>query len=301
MLTYYARRLRWGNQLGEEFWCVSDREVWRIDVSDGNGSSKFSRSPGESVSRVFSRITSNGEWYKLSLTPGECYPRMARPNSINTLPPGHNPDSSPELREYRARSAGQLHAFIEELDQICRVIQPEKNNLQAWGHSTRNILILACTEVEAHCYHVLIDNGYKSRKKNGRLDTKDYVMLLNAMHLDHYGVNLNYFPWLPTVFPFKGWRADSPTKSLPWYHSYNLVKHDRENNFHEATLRRALQAVTACFVMLCAQYGWAFAHEGSEAERAFFRLRFVPKWKPSEVYVPPFGVGYRARQYPFPT
>jgi hypothetical protein len=115
-------------------------------VSDGSGMNRFSRSPGEDVAAVFSRIAPNGEWYGLDNAPGDYFPRMARPDSINKLPPGNNPDPSQAFREYRARSAGQLHAFIEELDQICRVVQPERNNLQAWGHATRNILILACTE-----------------------------------------------------------------------------------------------------------------------------------------------------------
>jgi hypothetical protein len=61
-----------------------------------------------------------------------------------------------------------------------------------------------------------------------------------------------------------------------------------------------LEAATACFVMLCAQYGWAFALEGPQAERAFFKLMYAPEWKPSEFYVPPFGAILEAKPYPFP-
>src|SRR5229473_1527784 len=90
----------------------------------------------------------------------------------------------------------------------------------------RNILILACTEAEAHWKKILEDNGYKSRKRDGLFNTTDYINLLNAMRLDQYVVNLNYYPWLPTVAPFDGWKNSNATKSIPWYHAYNQVKHD---------------------------------------------------------------------------
>ena len=121
------------------------------------------------------------------------------------------------------------------------------------------------------------------------------------MRLDQYVANLNYYPWFSTVSPFKGWYREKATKSLPWYNAYNLVKHNREEHFAEATLERALTAVTASFVMLCAQYGWEFALQGEAGERAFFGLVEGPRWSPSEIYVPPFeDRRYKPLHYPFP-
>jgi hypothetical protein len=119
------------------------------------------------------------------------------------------------------------------------------------------------------------------------------------MRLDQYVVNLNYYPWLPTVAPFDGWTNTCATKSIPWYDAYNHVKHDREGHFKEATLKHALTAVTGCFVMLCAQYGWDFALQDKDAERSFFQLIITPQWKPSEFYVPAFGKTCEAQNYPF--
>jgi len=158
---------------------------------------------------------------------------------------------------------------------------------------------LACTEVEAHWRSILGANGYTGKHGESRFDTTDYVKLLAAMRLDQYVINLNYYPWLPPVTPFADWTESSPTKSIPWYHAYNQVKHDREGHFAEATLERALVAVTACFVMLCAQYGWDFALQGSEADQAFFKLLDAPEWSPSEIYVPPFEESYEPQHYPF--
>jgi hypothetical protein len=71
---------------------------------------------------------------------------------------------------------------------------------ECFGHATRNILILACTEVEAHWKKILEANGYENKERGDRrLNTKDYVHLLDAMRLDQYVVNLNYYPWLSTA------------------------------------------------------------------------------------------------------
>jgi hypothetical protein len=251
METYYIRLLRWGSRLGEEFWCITDTDAYRIDVISASGLSRFPHELGRDVNTTLNKIAPGGDWHELSYEPGKYFPRMARPNSINEPSPGRNPDPTDEFRHYRARSTGQLHAFIQELDQICRVIHPEGDNLRTYGHATRNLLILACTEVEAHWRTILEANCYKNKRSDGRFDTTDYVKLLSAMRLDEYVVNLNYYPWPPTVAPFDGWKNTSATKSIPWYDAYNHVKHDREGHFNEATLKHALTAVTACFVMLC--------------------------------------------------
>ncbi|SRR5713101_4564274 len=136
MEKYYIRLLRWGAELGEEFWCIKDNEGYRVDVVSSSGLSRFCREPGEDISTTLAKIAPGGEWHELSYEPGKYFPRMARPNSINEPSPGRNPDTSDESRHYRARSTGQLHAFVEELDQICRVIHPEGDNLSTYGHAT---------------------------------------------------------------------------------------------------------------------------------------------------------------------
>ncbi|MGY4346054.1 hypothetical protein ACVWXM_002521 [Bradyrhizobium sp. GM7.3] len=55
------------------------------------------------------------------------------------------------------------------------------------------------------------------------------------------------------------------------------VKHNRDSNFHQASLDNAFDALTAFFIMLCAQYGWDFALTGDAAARAFFRLKAFPQ------------------------
>ena len=295
MATYYIELAKFG--LGppnnEYFWEVTEQGAIRSGTTNFK---PIKAVPGENILLKLQDSHRGSVFHELKRNPGEYYPRMARPKSVYEKSPGRNPDESVEFRHSRARSAGQLHAFIGEIERICRVVHPFEGNLQTYGHEIRNILILACTEVEAHWKNILKDNDYTADYE--RLNTTHYVKLLSPMKLDEYVVQLNYYPWLEPISPFVCWSSAKATKSLSWYDAYNKVKHDREANFAQATLRRALTAVTGCFVMLCAQYGLDFVLEDREAERAFFQLIRAPTWPPSEIYVPCFDSEYRAVHYP---
>lgn len=258
----------------EYFWLVEEDTARRVNVI--SSADPINRREGLTMIETLRALwPEHVEFHPLPLGPGEYYPRMARPDSTDRgfcPSPGRTPDGSEESRHSQARSTGQLHAFIEALDQICRVVHPAGDNLNTYGHEIRNLLILACTDVELHWRNILIANGYKRKSGDTRFTTKNYVLLLKPMKLDQYVVNLNYYPWMQEIAPFACWSQDQESKSLHWYAAYNQVKHDREGQFKEATLRRAICAVTACFVMICAQYGLDFIAQGDAAERAFFRL-----------------------------
>jgi hypothetical protein len=122
-----------------------------------------------------------------------------------------------------------------------------------------------------------------------------------ADEIGEYLVALPWYPWLDPIAPFKNWVPvpKDCKQYLPWYDAYNAIKHDREKDFAKAKLRYAFQALTGCFVMLCAQYGWGFAKRKDVAADAFFQLIKAPKWGPSEIYVPPLGTTYKATPYSF--
>lgn len=205
------------------------------------------------------------------------------------------PRMNSNSHEQRATSTGQLHVLITQLERICQVVHPYGRNLKSYGHEIRNVLILACTEVEAHCKNILRVNGEAGENMH------DYVRLAEAMKLYDYEVSANYYPWFDILKPFGGWAtlSHSPSKDLRWYAAYNNTKHDRERNFQEATLQRAFDAVAACFVLICAQYGWDFALTDKDGERAYFQLKTAPRWEPRQLYVPPFGKPWSTRNYPF--
>ena len=223
------------------------------------------------------------------LAPGEFYPRIARPLEQH---PNESPGIYPGIeliRDKVVNAQGQLVALALNLENICQVVHPTGPNLEAFGHEIRNLLILACTEAEAHWRGVLEENSISP--SNGRdFTTVDYVKLTDAMRLKDYGARFPYYPWLPVMRPFEIWgTTGSPTKELPWYASYNAIKHDREKEFARATLLHAFHAVTACAIMVYAQYGMTERVSFFVGRlNNFVEITEVPRWSPADVYIHPY-------------
>jgi hypothetical protein len=78
------------------------------------------------------------------------------------------------------------------------------------------------------------------------------------------------------------WTKSDPTKSLAWYDAYHGVKHNREAEFRRGTLKRAFEAVSACIVLLVAQFGSTALN--FELSR-FVGLR-IPVWPIGDMYLP---------------
>ena len=235
------------------------------------------------------------ELHELKLKPGEYFPRIARPLCSDILEsPGRCLDF-PIWQNAFASLAGQLSALVRRLQQICETVHPSGANLRAYGHEIRNLLILACTETETHWRGVLEANGVQATS------TKDYIKLAEPLALKSYRVSFPDYPWLDPLAPFADWDAAQPTQSLVWYDAYNAVKHDREKNFENAQLGHAFQAVSACAILLAAQFG---RHSSPERHPAHQILQFeqTPEWSPKDAYIPPYGSATStAVHYPFET
>ena len=147
-----------------------------------------------------------------------------------------------------------------------------------------------------------IIRGVYSRDGGRYIKTRDYVGLANAMRLNDYAISFPDYPWIEPVAPFKDWDAGKPTETLPWYDAYNAVKHDRENKFEKATLRFAFDAVSACVVMIVAQFGEVFGFDlrMSGRPRTFFWVRSGPAWDLTHHYAESFeGKEWTPVEYPF--
>ena len=176
--------------------------------------------------------------------PGEYFPRIWRPGA---------PAASAVYRSVVFSSVRAFDLLVKQLRDLFEATEPTPKNNDAFGHATRQLLVLAATEVESGWKAVLKANHYGGGTE--RFTTKDYVKLHKAMRLDSYTVRLTRCPDWPAMKPFEGWRDDKPTESLWWYDAYNATKHDREQNLEKATLKAAVHAIAAAFVMLSAQFG----------------------------------------------
>jgi hypothetical protein len=210
--------------------------------------------------------------------PGTAYKRIALPfASTGTLHEIINWDVVNQ-------SFVALKLLLSKMEAIFETIEPSSHNLDAHGHRVRELLLIACMEVEASWASVLRANGYI----NDRMTTKDYVKLLNPMILDSYRVGLTSYHDFTAFAPFEGWQSDNSTQSLPWYDAYNKTKHNREDHLSAATLRNAVYAVGAAVVMFYAQFGMNFGTVDARLPviRNTFRLYFDGEKHPTSCYIP---------------
>jgi hypothetical protein len=220
---------------------------------------------------------------------GEHYPRMWRR--------GYSPAPALAYRREWSLSVQAARNLLADMRDVFRCIEPAiGSNASAYGHRVRDLLMLACMEVESACKSVLLANNYTSSRR--RRDTRDYVELLGPMRLDEWEIALTMHLGFPPFRPFAGWDRARPTDSLPWYDRYNAVKHGREAEFHKATVEAMIHAMGAAVVLVSAQFGpWGrFLPNGDMDERYGeaatpwvddFTFLALPKWAPEKLYVPP--------------
>jgi hypothetical protein len=291
-MTYYLRRIP--NVLGLQAWKIEPHVAFRLGIPnpEQNPGSYFEVAAGETIWETIGKQTpwfdpeGPNPFYIARLQPGEYYPRIARP--IEQHPheaPGWSPGARHEANII-AIARSQLIVLTRQLDRICQTVHPTERTLETFGHDIRNLLIIACTEVESHWRGVLTANGVKKT----RYTTDDYVRLLPAMKLDEYEVKFPSYPWLRGLQPYKGWGSTGkPTQELKWYEPYNAVKHNREAEFERATLRNVFEAISACVIMMAAQFGSRDGILPRSEVQSFFHFSALPAWCPSDVYIFPYG------------
>lgn len=272
---YYRRIIDEG---GEQVWRIEDRRAVLLGGSNperGVGS-YFEAAPHETIWEPIERAGwARERFFELELGPRDYYPRIARP--VRYTEQRYVKSPTENYKNIIALGVGQANALMRRLDQICQAVHPAADTLNVYGHEIRNLLILASTEVEAHWRGVLDANGFKKRN----LCTKNYVRLVGPMKLDSYAVSFPSYPWLEPAKPFAGWNAEQP---LEWYQAYNKVKHDREDAFQRATLQNAFNAVSACVVMLAAQFTRSKGLGGHSDLSAYFQFSEIPEREAAETY-----------------
>lgn len=146
-----------------------------------------------------------------------------------------------------------LRLLVQKLDEIFLYIEPDISSLNTYSHKTRELLILACTEVENFWQYYMTQAT--ATPQNGRnYTTKDYVKLVDKLHLKDFEFTLKTYSGIPAIRPFENWNATAPTTSLLWYDAYNKTKHDRDRHFGEATLINCINAVVANLILHCVKF-----------------------------------------------
>ncbi len=145
----------------------------------------------------------------------------------------------------------QIEIILDDLDSIFKVIAPHKKQSSVYGHAIRNVIMLACTELDSRMQHILINNSIKPSGKYFQMT--DYYKLKDSLRLDEYSLSFYRYGDLEVYSPFSTWEKN---KELFWYKAYNKVKHNREDKYIDAKLYNAINAVMALCIIAIAQYGY---------------------------------------------
>lgn len=274
----------------DEAWYIDDEIAY--DALNASGLAReFRARPGETA---LDRMRAETPWlnegspfHETRLAQGQFHRRIARPlfggrDDLRLWSPSLHLEPA-----VVAASQGQALSLLRLLQRVCQTVEPGPKTFSAFGHDIRNLLILACTEVETHWRGVLVANG--ARRK--AFKTTDYVTLVDIMRLRDFAVSFPAFPSLDAIRPFEGWGLGAnPTADLSWYADYNAVKHNREEEFERANLLCAFQALSAVAVMLVGQYGKQGLGYRSELAN-FFIMTEMPDWPREDVYIPDRKLG----------
>jgi hypothetical protein len=166
-----------------------------------------------------------------------------------------------------------LLLLIQRLDELLLFVEPSSQTLGTHSHKARELLILACTEVEASWQHYLRLAGV-SKPANG-YSTNQYINLKEPLCLEEFQVSLPRYEAIPPTRPFYNWAAANPTTSLNWYDAYNKAKHDRAVHFAFATLANCVHAVAANLVLFTVRFGPFRLFHGAGTLAALFNQTFL--------------------------
>ncbi|OEE66401.1 hypothetical protein A1OO_11500 [Enterovibrio norvegicus FF-33] len=216
------------------------------------------------------------EFHESAYRPGTYFPRINRDISNLYL---HQISSSSFIDELRA-----FYNIIDTMEDIFKVVEPTKENITTYGHRIREVLTVACTEVEYLFLQALKKNGYEEKRQ---YRTSDFVSLLNVYKLSEYEVELKMHPKLGRIKPFASWDESKPTQSLFWYSAYNASKHDRGGSFEKASIEAMVNAIAAIHILLEAQYGSKIFDKPlySQYESCFY-TRKSPIWNVEDMLAP---------------
>jgi|HubBroStandDraft_2_1064218.scaffolds.fasta_scaffold50434_2 hypothetical protein len=156
--------------------------------------------------------------------------------------------SEPERR----LSDQALRVLLEKLDDLFLYVEPDTVSFNTYSHRIRELLILACTEVENFLGYYMSSSGTKPIGAN--YTTKDYVKLRDKLFLREFKCSLRSYNTISPILPFTTWDPAKPTTSLPWYDAYNRTKHNRAGQFSAATFLNALTAVVANLVLYMVRF-----------------------------------------------
>jgi hypothetical protein len=201
---------------------------------------------------------------------------------------------APDYSNERISSIRAFHLIVQDYLDILDYIEPNDNNEKVYSHRIYELFLRTCTEFESNCKSILSSNKFSKAPRDWNII--DYFKINKASKLHEYKVQLDI--WGPTsklLEPFQEWNSTTYAP-LIWYRAYNNVKHNRNNNFHDASLENLTLALSALFTIIFSQY-FSFSFEPFQLNTSFiedqrflstskniFKIQLPSTWIDNEKY-----------------
>ena len=175
-------------------------------------------------------------------------------------------------------------ALERDFEITSRYIEFCQDNLSTYSIEFAHLLLSAASEVDAvaKCVCALVAPTEKADNINqyrqiilADEDAQKWKHKLCDIRVSIPRYNLGVNPWA-------SWRAGD--KNPEWWHSYNKVKHERNNHFNRASLHNALAALAG---LLCMNYLYCrFTLGGNRGEIHSFEKKWVtPHLTPQSTFL----------------
>lgn len=134
------------------------------------------------------------------------------------------------------------------LEKTFDFVEPSCDNYSTFSITYANLIQSVCGEFDSVLkdYCKIISSANK-RPSNIQ---ECYQVLKNSNYLNFTNTTVQLFQYNSIqITPFAQWSSLSNYKCLPWWVSYNSIKHDRAAKFKEANLENCLNAFAALYII----------------------------------------------------
>jgi hypothetical protein len=186
-----------------------------------------------------------------------------------------------------------LLVIQKDLLELFDYVEPADKNKDTYSFRIHELLIRICIEVEANCVAILKENGYT---KSGDFNMNDYQKINRTHRLAAYEVKVPIWNGTTNIRkPFANWDLSTPIKPN-WYTIYNEVKHDRHNNFSNATFETLIDAMCGLVAIISSQFMTEhfsgtdystirYLNDGMEiGAGGYFKVKYPTDWNIAEKY-----------------
>jgi hypothetical protein len=150
------------------------------------------------------------------------------------------------LNQKRNQYEPAFHLLVQDFLRVCEFLEPVDAHLQVFSHRLYELLLRASTEFESLSREILEAHGLDP---TSNMNVTHFVAIAPILDLPRQRAIASFWrPEATTLSPFECWTPEHV--GLPWYQSYNAVKHNRNAEFARANLRNARDAICGVFIIM---------------------------------------------------